>query len=265
MDSEKLRVRICMWYDFKLGKTAAESHRALCSVFGEQVLSERQVRNWFLRFRDGYDSLEDEGHERRPVSVNSGVLKEAIELDPRQTTRELAAQFGCSHTTVTTHLKAIGKESSKGEQPIPTPIPDDYCQKAMLCIWWNTKGVVYQELLNLGQKVTADLYCQQLCRVKPALRRQGVETSTIKILHDNASPHTAKITREKLQELGWQVLPHAPYSPDLAPSYYHLFRSMQHSLADKRFRNVTEVRMWVSSFVDDRSSQFYSDGIRSLR
>ncbi|VDL69961.1 unnamed protein product [Nippostrongylus brasiliensis] len=70
--------------------------------------------------------------------------------------------------------------------------------------------------------VTAELYCQQLCRVELALRRQGVETSPINVLHHNASPHTARSTREKLQKLGWQDLLHAPYSPDLAPSDYRL-------------------------------------------
>ncbi|VDL79214.1 unnamed protein product [Nippostrongylus brasiliensis] len=104
MDSGELRVRICIWYDFKLGKTAAESRRDLCSVFGEQALSERQVRNWFLRFRDGYDSLEEEDHERRPVSVNSSVLMKAIEQDPRQTTRELSAQFGTLARLFTRYL-----------------------------------------------------------------------------------------------------------------------------------------------------------------
>lgn len=30
-------------------------------------------------------------------------------------------------------------------------------------------------------------------------------------------PHTANITNVAIQELGWQVIPHPPYSPDLAP------------------------------------------------
>ena len=38
-------------------------------------------------------------------------------------------------------------------------------------------------------------------------------------------PHTSLVTRKKLLKLGWEVMPHPPYSPDLAPSDYHLFRS----------------------------------------
>ncbi|KAG5344031.1 SETMR methyltransferase, partial [Acromyrmex charruanus] len=51
--------------------------------------------------------------------------------------------------------------------------------------------------------------------------------------HDNTRPHTSLITRQKLRKLGWEVLMHPPYSPDIAPSDYHLFRSLQTSLNGK--------------------------------
>src|SRR6185295_6707409 len=42
-------------------------------------------------------------------------LKEAIELDPTQTTRELAETFGCTHTIIENHLHAIGKTNRCGK------------------------------------------------------------------------------------------------------------------------------------------------------
>jgi len=65
--------------------------------------------------------------------------------------------------------------------------------------------------------------------------------------------------RQKLRELSWEVLMHPPYSPDIAPSYYHLFRSLQNSLngvklASKEacenhlkqfFRNSIAMELWL--------------------
>ncbi len=52
----------------------------------------------------------------------------------------------------------------------------------------------------------------------------------IVLLHDNARPHVSFRTCQKLTELYWDILPHPPYSPDIALTDYHLFRSMQNDL-----------------------------------
>lgn len=39
--------------------------------------------------------------------------------------------------------------------------------------------------------------------------------------HDKAHPHTANITKSAVQELGWEIIPHPSYSPDLAPPEFH--------------------------------------------
>jgi len=55
------------------------------------------------------------------------------------------------------------------------------------------------------------------------------------LLHDNARPHVTKLVKETLETPHWEVLPHAAYSLDYAPSDYHLFRSMAHALAEEHF------------------------------
>ena len=45
--------------------------------------------------------------------------------------------------------------------------------------------------------------------------------------HDNAPAHRALATQKKLAYLGFQCLDHPPYSPDLAPSDYHLFPGLK--------------------------------------
>ncbi|EZA47555.1 Histone-lysine N-methyltransferase SETMAR [Ooceraea biroi] len=81
--------------------------------------------------------------------------------------------------------------------------------------------------------------------------------------HDNAKPHTALVTKKKLKRFGWEVMQHPPYSPDLAPSDYHLFRSLQNNLDGQRFNSVDD-QMYLKDFFAQKSRDFYKRGIMSL-
>jgi len=105
--------------------------------------------------------------------------------------------------------------------------PNIHGFKVMLCIWWDQLGIVYYELLKPTETITGDRYRTQLMRLSRALkdkRSQYNERHDKVILqHDNARPHVAKVIKTYLETLEWEVLLHPPYSPDVAPSDYHLF------------------------------------------
>ena len=127
-----------------------------------------------------------------------------------------------------------------GQEGVPTPRLES--KKIMLCCWWNVKGVVHWEMLPRGCTINADIYCEQLDRVAAKLR--GKQRKVF-FLHDNARPHIAKLTQMKLRSLDWTVLPHPPYSPDLAPSDYHLFRSLAHYLEGRHFIDDDELKTGI--------------------
>jgi hypothetical protein len=66
-------------------------------------------------------------------------------------------------------------------------------------------------------------------------------------------------------QLKWDVLPHPPYSPDLAPSDYLLFGPMKRVLGGKRFRNNDEVIAAVQSWIHKQPKTFFETGIRSFQ
>ena len=82
--------------------------------------------------------------------------------------------------------------------------------------------------------------------------------------HDNARPHVAKRVKIYLETLKWEVLPHPPYSSDIAPSDYYLFRSMAHGLADQQFRSYENIEKWLDSSIASKDEHFYRNGIRTL-
>ena len=82
------------------------------------------------------------------------------------------------------------------------------------------------------------MYCQQLTQLKTVLQEKRpllVNRKSVILHHDNARPHTSRATKNLIDEFGWEILIHPSYSPDLAPTNFHFFRSLQnHLLPEKR-------------------------------
>ena len=114
-----------------------------------------------------------------------------------------------------------------------------------MCVEGSSRYYSFRAILNRNETITADLYVQKLQRVHQSLlekRPALVNRKYVVLLHDNARPHTATVTQENI------VLSHPPYSPDLAPSDYHLFRSLQNSLMGTNFFNEDQFREFVEIF-----------------
>ena len=113
--------------------------------------------------------------------------------------------------------------------------------------------------------MNAEVYCQQLRRLKDAIavKRPGLVIK-VKLQHDKARPHTANLTQSTLDEFGWEVLPHPPYSPDLAPSDFHLFRAPSNDLKGTVFTSQDQLKEWVDQFFSLKPKQFFHQGIHKL-
>jgi len=75
---------------------------------------------------------------------------------------------------------------------------------------------------------------------------------------------TLRLVKTYLETLNWEVLPHPPYLPDIAPSDYHLFRSMAHGLSEQRFTLYEDTKNWVDSWIASKDEEFFRRGIRML-
>ena len=128
--------------------------------------------------------------------------------------------------------------------------------------------MLYYELLKAGETINGERRRTQLIRLKRAIAEKGPKYATrheaIIFHHDNARPHVAIPVKNYLENSGWEVLSHLPYSPDLAPSDYHLFRSMQNALTLIRFTSEQDIKNWLDSFLAAKPAQFFFDGIHKL-
>ena len=71
------------------------------------------------------------------------------------------------------------------------------------------------------------------------------------------------MTRQKLLQLGWEVLIHLP-SPDIAPSDFHLFWSLQNSLNGKNFNSLEDCKRQPEKVFARKDKKFWEDGIMKL-
>ena len=89
---------------------------------------------------------------------------------------------------------------SKRQPPVPTPKPNLYLRKTLLCVWWDIHGIIHYELLKPGETITADVYCAQLERLKEALLSKWpglINRGKVILQYDNARPHAAKRPEKK--------------------------------------------------------------------
>lgn len=157
--------------------------------------------------------------------------------------------------------------SKVGEPPSTSVKASLHPKKVMLCVWWDFKGIILYELLSEKETINSDKYCSQISELKQAIEQKQPALANRKgivLQQDNARPHVSLATRNKLAELKFDVLVHPPYSPDLAPSDYHLFRSLQNSLGGKSFPSLEELKSHLDQFFSQKSQDFYERGIMQL-
>jgi hypothetical protein len=64
--------------------------------------------------------------------------------------------------------------------------------------------------------------------------------------------------------LGWEILDHPPYSPDLAPSDNHLFVPMKKHLGGQKFKTDYELKCGVLNWLRSQPIFFYAAAISAL-
>ena len=99
----------------------------------------------------------------------------------------------------------------------------------MVIAFFDSRGPICEHYVPPGSSVNSNYIIDVLTKFKRSLNKKRPDlVSQSWILHwDNAPVHSARVTQDHLASKGIRVLPHAPYSPDLAPADF-FFLSLIH-------------------------------------
>ena len=85
-----------------------------------------------------------------------------------------------------------------------------------------------------------------------------------KVGAQNARPHCSRATMTAIESLRFQVIPHPPYSPDLAPCDFFLFPKLKEHLKGTKFNSDEEVKAEIKRWFNAQPEEFYLNGISKL-
>ena len=113
-------------------------------------------------------------------------------------------------------------------------------KKVMVTVWWSAACLIHNHFLNPSETIASEKYAQQMDEMhqklqylQPALfNRKGPV-----LFCDNNQPHVTQPMLYKLKELGFKVLLHLPYSPNLSPTDYHFFKHLDNFLQGNHFQS----------------------------
>ena len=114
----------------------------------------------------------------------------------------------------------------------------------MLSLFWNSEGPIVKHYQEKGKTINSEHYCSLLTEnPKPVICkiRRGMLSQTVILQHDNVRPHFACNTVNTIRSSKFELLEHS-YSPDLAPSYYHLFEPSKEATKGVHYFNDEEVK-----------------------
>ncbi|UYV72795.1 hypothetical protein LAZ67_10000753 [Cordylochernes scorpioides] len=114
--------------------------------------------------------------------------------------------------------------------------------KLMATVFWDRKGPLLCDFMRRGNK------------------RRGMLTKGVRLHHDNARPHTARQTTALIEEFGWELVSHPPYSPDVAPCDFHLFPELKKNLGGTQFQNDDKLEEAVLSFLRGQAAKLFDSG-----
>ncbi|MEZ0498457.1 transposase [Sphingomonas sp. IW22] len=283
------------WYnEFAAGRTSVvdveksgrpcEISERITEKLHEMIQNERRIttRELTVRLNVSKGTLQS-------LLASSGIRKLCSRFVPRLLTADMQAhRLKCCQQNLET-LQRVGDHMldniiTMDETPLSLYIPESrreskewklagetssrkmkissHKKALMLSIFWDANGVILTDFAESRVHLNSEYYIN-LVRQARKLRRKS-RVSNLYYLHDNAPIHTSGLSTTAIKDCGLILLPHPPYSPDLAPSDFFLFNYLKRELRGKHFSSKEDLQKTVTDYLDEKSPDFFKNAFSQL-
>ena len=205
----------------------------------------------------------DQKHTRRTLSRTNLNL---FEEDPAN----FLKRFVTMDETWVHHFTPEAKQQSKQWKHPGSPPPKKAktvpsAGKVMASLFWDADGILLIDYLQKGQTINGTCYASLLMqlREKIKIKRRGKLTKGVLFHQDNAPVHKFVIAMAAIHDRGFKLVEHPPYSPDLAPSDFHLFPKLKTAISGTHIHSNNHVIHAVDDFLNGQEKDSFKSGIEA--
>jgi histone-lysine N-methyltransferase SETMAR len=137
--------------------------------------------------------------------------------------------------------------------------------KALYTIFLTRQGTLLQKPVPPHRTITGTYYRDEILADLLSDFQKTNPTQRMWLHHDNAPAHTSAIVLEFLQENNVRIIPHPPYSPDLAICDFWIFPRLKDHLRGAKFESRSAIGSAVYQYFKQCPKTFFVDAFAEWR
>ena len=129
--------------------------------------------------------------------------------------------------------------------------------------FFDRTGMMYTHCVPTGQTVNKEYYVEVLREFRKRFlgKRPALFKSAQWHFHqDNVPVNNSILVTDYLTKMGINIVPHTPYSPDVAPCDFWLFPKLKEKLRGCRYETIEEIEEAVTKVIETLLTQQDFDG-----
>jgi len=225
---------------------------------GEHAPPYATVKHWMAQFKRGDFSTCDAPRPGRPTTVTTPESIDQIHeliLEHRQiSAKSTDEQLGISRKRVGSIIHEDMDMRKLSAKWVPKCLNADQKRQR-----WQSSEQLLIDYLPKGHTINAEYYSSLLVQLKDILkekRRGKVSSGGGGSCSCTTMPRLTAHLQPRRNWSTWTSNDHQPYSPDLAPSDYHLFPGLKKQLKGDNFSSDA-VNAAAETWLDGQSSDFF--------